>query len=86
MTTPTPGAGSPGSGVAGGVLAAVGALALIATVLALVLAFGPAGRDDAGARVHEVKDIRSGEQHAADPADWTPPAEDLLPQVARAQG
>lgn len=44
------------------------------------------GRDDAGARVHEVKDIRSGEQHAADPADWTPPAEDLLPQVARAQG
>ena len=45
MTTPTPGAGSPGSGVAGGVLAAVGALALIATVLALVLAFGPAGRD-----------------------------------------
>ena len=49
MTTPTPGAGSPGSGVAGGVLAAVGALALIATVLALVLAFGPAGRDDAGA-------------------------------------
>lgn len=43
------------------------------------------GRDDAGARVHEVKDIRSGEQHAADPADWTPPAEDLLPQVARAQ-
>ena len=39
------------------------------------------GRDDAGARVHEVKDIRSGEQHAADPADWTPPAEDLWPTV-----
>ena len=43
------------------------------------------GRDDAGARVHEVKDIRSGEQHPADPADWTPPAEDLLPQVTRTE-
>ncbi|WP_312181365.1 histidine--tRNA ligase [Arthrobacter sp.] len=30
---------------------------------------------------HEVKDIRSGDQMAADPAVWTPPAEDLLPQV-----
>jgi histidyl-tRNA synthetase len=30
---------------------------------------------------HEVKDIRSGEQLAADPASWTPPAEDLRPQV-----
>ena len=30
---------------------------------------------------HEVKDIRSGDQVAADPAVWTPPAEDLLPQV-----
>jgi histidyl-tRNA synthetase len=30
---------------------------------------------------HEVKDIRSGEQVAADPATWTPPAEDLRPQV-----
>ena len=29
----------------------------------------------------EVKDIRSGEQVAADPAAWTPPAEDLRPQV-----
>ncbi|WP_185996497.1 histidine--tRNA ligase [Nocardioides campestrisoli] len=28
-----------------------------------------------------VKDIRSGEQVAADPASWTPPAEDLRPQV-----
>lgn len=43
------------------------------------------GRDDAGARVHEVKDIRSGEQHSADPADWTPPSEDLLPQVTRTE-
>ncbi|MFZ3415019.1 histidine--tRNA ligase [Arthrobacter sp. 3Tela_A] len=30
---------------------------------------------------HEVKDIRSGDQVQADPAVWTPPAEDLLPQV-----
>jgi histidyl-tRNA synthetase len=29
----------------------------------------------------EVKDIRSGEQVAADPAAWSPPAEDLRPQV-----
>ena len=33
------------------------------------------------AGAHEVKDIRSGEQVAADPAAWTPPAEDLRPQV-----
>ena len=30
---------------------------------------------------HEVKDIRSGDQTAADPATWTPPAHDLYPQV-----
>ena len=30
---------------------------------------------------HEVKDIRSGDQRAADPAVWTPPTEDLRPQV-----
>jgi histidyl-tRNA synthetase len=30
---------------------------------------------------HEVKDIRSGDQQAADPAVWTPPTEDLRPQV-----
>jgi len=30
---------------------------------------------------HEVKDIRSGDQVAADPATWTPPNEDLRPQV-----
>ena len=30
---------------------------------------------------HEVKDIRTGEQVPADPAAWTPPAEDLRPQV-----
>lgn len=32
---------------------------------------------------HEVKDIRSGDQEAADPASWTPPAEDLRPRVVR---
>ena len=34
--------------------------------------------DDGG---HEVKDIRSGEQTPADPSSWSPPAEDLRPQV-----
>lgn len=29
----------------------------------------------------EVKDIRSGDQVAADPATWSPPTEDLRPQV-----
>ncbi|WDF34690.1 histidine--tRNA ligase [Arthrobacter agilis] len=33
---------------------------------------------------HEVKDIRSGDQVAADPGSWTPPADDLRPVVARA--
>jgi histidyl-tRNA synthetase len=32
---------------------------------------------------HEVKDIRSGEQLAADPAAWEPPAEDLKPRIVR---
>jgi histidyl-tRNA synthetase len=30
---------------------------------------------------HEVKDIRSGDQGSADPGTWTPPTEDLQPQV-----
>ena len=30
-----------------------------------------------GTVTHEVKDIRSGEQVAADPVSWQPPAEDL---------
>jgi histidyl-tRNA synthetase len=30
---------------------------------------------------HQVKDIRSGDQVDADPTSWTPPAEDLRPQV-----
>ena len=29
----------------------------------------------------QVKDIRSGEQVDADPATWTPPAEDLRPTI-----
>jgi histidyl-tRNA synthetase len=41
---------------------------------------GPDAADGAGAQ-HEVKDIRTGEQVAADPAAWTPPEEDLRPQV-----
>ena len=40
--------------------------------------FGPGSTIDA---THQVKDIRSGEQVAADPATWTPPTEDLRPQV-----
>ena len=40
-----------------------------------------------GAPVHEVKDIRSGEQVAADPASWMPPAEVLrCVQIVRAEG
>lgn len=30
---------------------------------------------------HQVKDIRTGEQVAADPATWTPPTDDLRPKV-----
>ncbi|MDO9497599.1 MAG: histidine--tRNA ligase [Nocardioides sp.] len=30
---------------------------------------------------HEVKDIRTGDQVAADPTTWTPPTDDLRPQV-----
>ncbi len=35
------------------------------------------GADD----THQVKDIRSGEQHDADPASWCPPDADLTPTV-----
>lgn len=31
---------------------------------------------------HEVKDIRSGDQVVADPAAWTPPIDDLHPQIS----
>lgn len=34
---------------------------------------------------HEVKDIRSGEQVAADPETWTPPEGDLRPTVIRTE-
>ena len=37
----------------------------------------PATGDDGD----QVKDIRSGDQVAADPATWAPPIEDLRPQV-----
>jgi len=30
----------------------------------------------------EVKDIRSGDQVAADPSTWTPPTEDLRPTIS----
>jgi histidyl-tRNA synthetase len=39
---------------------------------------GDAGDGGAGG---QVKDIRSGEQVDADPASWTPPAEDLRPRI-----
>ncbi|MCR6033762.1 histidine--tRNA ligase [Nocardioides sp. zg-579] len=35
---------------------------------------------------HQVKDIRTGEQVAADPATWTPPAADHRPRVVVATG
>ncbi|HEX2246298.1 MAG TPA: histidine--tRNA ligase [Arthrobacter sp.] len=41
--------------------------------------------DEDGNLNHEVKDIRSGEQVAADPKTWTPPAEDLIPQITSAE-
>jgi histidyl-tRNA synthetase len=41
----------------------------------------PAGPDNP----HEVKDIRTGAQEIADPETWLPPAEDLRPQVVRAE-
>ena len=40
--------------------------------------------DDGAPAQDEVKDIRSGEQTAADAATWSPPAEDLLPRVVAA--
>jgi histidyl-tRNA synthetase len=40
------------------------------------------GEAEDGTLAHEVKDIRSGEQVPADPAVWTPPAEDLAPRIS----
>lgn len=37
--------------------------------------------NDDGALIHEVKDIRSGDQIAADPQTWNPPQQDLYPTV-----
>ncbi|GGH57835.1 histidine--tRNA ligase [Rothia aerolata] len=42
-------------------------------------------KDDAGQLVHEVKDIRSGEQVSADPASWVPADDDLHVQVTAAE-
>ena len=44
---------------------------------------GAEGAAAEGVAGHEVKDIRSGDQQAADPAEWTPPAEDLRPSVVQ---
>jgi histidyl-tRNA synthetase len=41
-------------------------------------------RTEDGQTVHEVKDIRSGEQVTADPQSWMPPLRDLRPQVTGA--
>jgi len=41
--------------------------------------------EDDGELAHEVKDIRSGEQVAADPASWMPPEEDLNVRVVPAE-
>lgn len=42
----------------------------------------PPTADTDGEGSHQVKDIRTGEQHEADPATWSPPAEDLRPRVS----
>lgn len=44
-----------------------------------------AGTNDDPRAGHEVKDIRSGEQCAADPATWAPPAADLRPRLVRGE-
>ena len=40
----------------------------------------PPTADTDGEGSHQVKDIRTGEQHEAAPATWSPPAEDLRPR------
>lgn len=37
--------------------------------------------DDDGQTSHEIKDIRTGDQAAADPAVWMPPTDDLQPAI-----
>ena len=46
---------------------------------------GPDG-DVVPATDHQVKDIRSGDQVAADPAAWEPPADDWWPRVLPGEG
>ena len=47
--------------------------------------FPGAGVTTDGSTVDQVKDIRSGEQVDADASGWAPPAEDLHPQILRAE-
>jgi histidyl-tRNA synthetase len=47
--------------------------------------FPGAGVTTDGSAVDQVKDIRSGEQVDADASVWCPPAEDLHPQILRAE-
>jgi histidyl-tRNA synthetase len=47
--------------------------------------FPPTVTGDVDSPSHEVKDIRSGDQVAADPAGWRPPTEDLLAHVVPGQ-
>ncbi|NLZ98494.1 MAG: histidine--tRNA ligase, partial [Micrococcus sp.] len=37
--------------------------------------------DNDGQASHEIKDIRSGDQVAADPSVWVPPTDDLQPAI-----
>ncbi len=41
----------------------------------------PASANGPGGGTHQVKDIRSGDQVAADPEAWSPPTDDLHPRV-----
>jgi histidyl-tRNA synthetase len=43
--------------------------------------FPGTGEAVSGPGGHQVRDIRSGEQVAADPSAWTPPADDLRPRI-----
>jgi histidyl-tRNA synthetase len=47
---------------------------------------GPAQSSETDSISDEVKDIRSGEQVAADPDSWMPPRDDLRPTVIRVAG
>lgn len=47
---------------------------------------GPGDPGDTEGRADQVKDIRSGDQVDADPDTWTPPTDDLRPQVVVSTG